>query len=152
MSEETTETIEETETKDVPKQLREALKRSNDENAKLREQVMAKAFTDLGLDPTTGLGKAVSQVYDGDTSFEALAKFALEEYGHEAPAAPENAEQAAAVLSGQAQLDAASTGAGSVTPPTQQDQLATAEAEGDYDTAMRIKGQRIAGWFEGGPE
>lgn len=151
MSDEPTETTEETKD-DGPKQLRDALKREKETTAKLREQVMTGAYGELGLDPTKGLGKAIAREYDGETSLEGLAAYAKSEYEYEAPAAPENTEQAAAVLGGQAQLDAASTGAGSVTPPTQQDQLAKAEADGDYDTAMAIKGQRIAGWFEGSPE
>lgn len=147
----TTETTEEVKDKDVPKQLREALKRSNEENAKLRETVMSSAYAELGLDTQVGLGKAVSQVYEGETSLEALTKFVRDEYSYEAPVVPDNPETAG-ILAGQAQLDTASEGAGSVTPPTQQDQLAKAEAEGDYQTAMAIKSRTIEGWFQDSPE
>jgi hypothetical protein len=49
----------------------------------------------------------------------------------------------------QNRLDEAAVGSGSVAAPTQQDELAKAEGRGDYDTAMKIKGDQIARMLRG---
>jgi hypothetical protein len=37
--------------------------------------------------------------------------------------------------------------AGSIPAPTRQEELAAAEAQGDYRKALDIKGQEVASWF-----
>jgi hypothetical protein len=48
-----------------PKQLREALKKSQAEVARLQSQAMTDAYAALGLDPEQGVGKAVAVTLDG---------------------------------------------------------------------------------------
>lgn len=142
------ETTEDAPKGDAPKQLRDALKRANAENTKLKSQIMAGAYEELGLDPTTGLGKAIQKEYDGDTSVEGLAAYADNEYGYKPPVGTDHPE-AGVITTQQAQLDAAAQSAGSVTPPTELDALAKAEAEGDAATSMAIKGNQVARMFQG---
>ena len=150
MDEATTETeiTEDAPKGDAPKQLRDALKRANAENTKLKGQIMAGAYEELGLDREAGLGKAINKEYDGETSLEALAAYAQAEYGYAPPVGTDHPE-AGVITAQQAQLDAAAQGAGSVVPPTELDALAKAEAEGDAATSMAIKGNQVARMFQG---
>lgn len=143
-----TETTDEAPKGDAPKQLRDALKRANAENTKLKGQIMAGAYEELGLDRESGLGKAINKEYDGDTSLEALTAYAKDEYGYTPPVGTDHAE-AGTITTQQAQLDAASQGAGSVIPPSEADALAAAEASGDVATSMAIKGDQVARMFQG---
>ena len=63
-------------------------KAMREENKSLKEklevfeaQAKVSVFKDAGLDTTQGIGKAISQVYDGDLNVEAIQTFAAEEYG-----------------------------------------------------------------------
>ncbi len=144
MAEETTETT----TEETGGGLRRQLEATLAENKQLKADKLAGSFKEIGLDPTTGLGKAIAQVYDGETSTEALAEFAETEYGHTAEVVPETHPQAAAINQGQAALDQVGQGAGSVPVPTQADTLAKAEAEGDYQKTMAIKSAQVADMFQ----
>lgn len=144
-----------------PAQLRDRLQRSEDdlqaaqaeierlkadsgqEVAVLEEQIRAKAFEDLGLDPEHGIGRAAAISYGGPA--EGLAEFVGQQFDWFGP----EPLATAGILSAQGQLDEASTGSGSVSPPSRDDVLAQAEAARDNDETMRIKGAQIASWFEG---
>ena len=140
MSEEVETTPEaEPEAKGLRSQLEAALSENKDLKAKDRDR----AFADAGLDITKGVGKAVYKEYDGDMTKDAILGYAAEEYSHEAGEG-EVHPQAEAIATGQAALDQVGQTAGSVVPPTQSDELAKAEAEGDYATTLAIKGQRVA--------
>ena len=61
------------------KQMRETIKRKDDTIADLeaklasfQEKEMDSTVKNIGLDPTTGFGKALKQVYKGDVNNEAL--------------------------------------------------------------------------------
>ena len=125
--------------KGLRKQLNEAHKEINDLNTK----VLAPAYDKLGLDTKSGLGKAIAKEYKGEASFDALAKFASDEYGHVAPENSGDHPDATAIAAGQAQLDAAGNVSGSIAPTDQLTDLAKAEAEGDWATAMRIKADQV---------
>ncbi len=133
----------EVDTKDTGKGLRAQLERQVADNAKLRTQLLDRSYKELGLDPTKLVGKAIAEKYDGDPTTEALATFAKDEYGYEPPAPEEQHPQAQQIALAQASLDQVGQTAGSVVPPTQQDQLAKAEAEGDWQTAMNLKAQQM---------
>ena len=140
MSEEVEETTQsEPEAKGLRAQLETALSENKDLKAKDRDR----AFTDAGLDITKGVGKAVYKEYDGDMTKDAILGYATEEYSYEAGEGVVH-PQAEAIAQGQAALDQVGQTAGSVVPPTQSDELAKAEAEGDYATTLAIKGQRVA--------
>ncbi len=149
--EETTEVVEE-EQKETGKGLRAQLEKTlagskakDDTIADLTTRILSGAYEQLNLDPTTGLGKAIAKEYDGDASFDGLAAYAKEEYGYEAPAVDEQHPQAQQIAQGQAALDQVGQTAGSIVPPTQQDALAKAEAEGDHATSMAIKSAQLEG-------
>ncbi|GAG27024.1 unnamed protein product [marine sediment metagenome] len=146
MADETTETSEVEEPKaeqSGPKGLRDKLAQVEAENARLRAGAMTSAFKDIGLDPEMGLGKAIAKEYKGETSLEALTAYAKDEYGHVAPADPTH-PQAQTIVQEQQRLDQAAVGSGSVVAPSQSDELATAEAEGNWQKAMTLKGNEVA--------
>ena len=145
MTEETTDTGTEEETGGG---LRRQLEATLAENRTLKADKLSGSFKEIGLDPTTGLGKAIAKEYDGEISTEALAAFADSEYGHKFEAQAETHPQAQAINQGQAALDQAGQTAGSVPTPTQADVLAKAEAEGDYSKTMAIKSAQVAEMFQ----
>lgn len=129
-----------------PKQLRDALKRSQDEVTRLRAIAMSSAYADVGLDAETGLGKAIAKEYKGDPTTEALAEYAKDEYGYIKPVG-QNHPQGEIIVNEQARLDAVSAAATSIAPPSEGEALAKAEAEGDWETTGRIKAERMARMF-----
>ena len=134
---ETTETAEETSGGGMRKQLEASLARTKELEAKER----VRAFTDAGFDVETGMGKAISQVYDGEVSKEAILKFSSDEYGHTpstAETVPPPHPQAAQIAVGQAQLDAVAGVAGSVAQTTRSERLAVARQTGDSNTEAAI--------------
>ena len=145
---ESTQTVEDAPTGDSKpeeaKGLRKQLNEAHATIAKQRTDILTPAYAQLGLDPETGLGKAIAKEYEGAASFDALAEYATKEYGHVAPEASPDHPQAAAVNLAQAQLDQVGEIAGSIAPVNRDDALAKAEAEGDYATTLAIKGQQVA--------
>ena len=99
------------------------------------------------MDTTTGLGKAIAKEYDGDMTKDAVLEYASSEYGHVAGETQQHPE-AEAIATGQAALDQVGQTAGSVAPPSREDVLAKAEAEGDTRTTMAIKSQQVAEMFQ----
>ncbi len=144
MDEETTEVAEKTDKPEEAKGLRKQLNDAHAVIAKQRTDILTPAYSQLGLDPTKELGKAIAKEYEGEASFDALAAYAKAEYGYEhTPVDPAHPD-AVAIAQGQAALDQVGQVAGSVVAPTQGDVLGKAEAEGDYATTMAIKGQQLA--------
>lgn len=135
---------------DDPKGLRKQLAEAHQTIKQLRQKELDRAFGAVGLDPTTGLGKAIAKEYEGEASPEALAQYAKDEYGFEPQQATEN-PIAGQVVAGQAALDAAGQHAGSVPLPNETDELAAAEAEGNVGKAFAIKSNQMASWFGGKP-
>ena len=132
-------------------QLEKQISATKDEQAKnavLRTQLLDRSYTELGLDPTKLVGKAIAERYEGEPTTEALATFAKEEYGYEPLPVEAVHPQAQAIAQGQAALDQIGQTAGSVASPAEGDVLAKAEAEGDYATTMAIKGQQVADMFQ----
>ena len=151
-NEETTETTEET-PKEEPKGLRATiekqsgqLKDKDAEIAGLTTQLLAPAYEDIGLDPSTQLGKAIAKEYTGAPNVDALAAYAKEEYDYVAPETrQEQSPESQVIAQGHDALDRIGQTAGSVPlSPTDGDTLAEAEAKGDYATTMQIKSQQMA--------
>ena len=145
-TEETVETPDpEAKEKSEAKGLRGQLENALKDNKKLRSTILTEAYVKLDLDTETGLGKAIAKEYDGAASFDALAAYAKDEYGHEYTAPVTEPVTNEAITQGHAALDQVGQTAGSVpVSPTDGDVLAKAEAEGDYETTMAIKGQQMA--------
>jgi len=147
MGEETTETVEEP--KSEGSGLRAQLEKTLAENKVLKAEKLTDGLTAIGLNEKNGLGKAIAKDYGGEYSKEAIAAYAREEYEHTFDAPPATTPQAQAINTAQAQIDAASEGAGSVPiTPTGAEALANAEAEGDYKKTMAIKSNQIANMFQ----
>jgi murein DD-endopeptidase MepM/ murein hydrolase activator NlpD len=142
---ETTETTEDQVT-ETGKGLRAQLEASLSRERELKARILNEAYAELGLNPEVGLGKAIAKEYEGEASKEALAAYATQEYGYTPPIA-EDSPIAGTVQHEQARLDAVQQTAGSIPAPTRQEELAAAEAQGDYRKALDIKGQEVASWF-----
>lgn len=132
----------ETPSADGPKELRDALKRKTEEAAGYRGTLMKGAYDELGLNPETGLGKAIAKEYEGDPTADALGEYAKNEYGYEVAEAPENTK-APAITEGQKQTDALNSESESITPGSESEALNEAQAKGDYATAGAIKASQV---------
>ena len=75
----TTESIDDS--TDGIKQLREEYKKLKAENKEFKANAMNNALSSLGLTADKGLGKAVTKLYDGDVSVEAIKEFVAQEFG-----------------------------------------------------------------------
>ena len=146
MDEATTEATEQTEEVEGsgPKQLRDALKREKEKNARLTSIALGNAFKQVGLNPEKGLGKAIAKEYEGDPTAEGVAEYAKTEYDWEVPEGTVNAE-AAERRDKQATLEAVESKTvpvkSSLTPKEAERE---AQEAGDFDLAGRIKAQRLA--------
>ena len=143
-----TKTVIEPDTPESGKGLRSKLEEALAEVKQLKAEKMVGEFKEAGLDPTKGLGKAIAKEYDGEISKEAIQEYARSEYDWEPPVVEEPNPVAQAIAQEQAALDQAGRTAGSVVQPNQADLLAKAEAEGDYQATMNIKGQQVAQMFQ----
>tara|TARA_R100001594_G_scaffold24357_1_gene47795 strand:- start:1053 stop:1553 length:501 start_codon:yes stop_codon:yes gene_type:complete len=76
----TTEEVED-ESTDGIKQLREEYKKLKAENKQFKANAMSSALSSLGLEPDKGIGKAVTKLYDGDLTVEAIKEFVAQEFG-----------------------------------------------------------------------
>ena len=127
------------------KGLRKQLAEAHQTIASQRTDLLTPAYSKLGLNPEVGLGKAIAKEYDGAASFEALAEFAQTEYGHVAPEVQPDAHPQAETIHAEAdKLDKVAGSAMSVVPATPADELQQAEADGDYQKTLAIKGQQVA--------
>ena len=139
---ETAEAEKPTEAKGLRAQV-ESLSRENRElKVKERDGIIA----GLGLDKGTGIGLVLVEQFDsGDLSLDAIAETATGKYGHVVPTAPDPVHpQAAAIQAGTERLEAIEQTAGSIVVPTKADELHQAEADGDYQKTLAIKGQQLA--------
>ncbi len=127
------------------KGLRKQLNEAHETIASQRTDLLTPAYQKLGLNPETGLGKAIAKEYNGPASFDALAEFAQTEYGHVGPELdPDLHPQATEIHAETDKLEQVAGAATSVVPPTKGDQLQKAEADGDYGSTLAIKGQQLA--------
>jgi len=69
------------ESTDGIKQLREEYKKLKAENKQFKAQAMTNALSQIGLEADKGLGKAVTKLYDGDISVDAIKDFVAREFG-----------------------------------------------------------------------
>lgn len=151
MAEEITEVGESpTEPKDEAKGLRKQLNAAHADLAAYKERDKERAFQDAGLATDQGLGKAIYKDYTGELTSEAVREYATAEYGWESSTEPTNLA-AQHIEQTQQRIDQVSVNSGSIEPPTRQGVLAEAEAEGDYQKTLSMKGQEVAAWFQGPP-
>lgn len=138
--------------------LRHELAELNAANEVLAEKVGSKrtayALKEAGFDPTSGPGKAIAQLYDGDPDPEAIREFAAAEFGFQpAPTGddvPVTPEQQRA--QGEDRLRMISAGVLPVRDLTDNDKIAQAEAAGDWQTVGRLNAQKLQRLRRGIPE
>jgi len=142
-----TETTEVQTDPDEPKGLRKQLNVANEKLRVANAREMSRAFDEVGLNTDSGLGKAIAKEYEGEITPEAIAAYAKEEYKWEGTTVSEHPE-AQTIAQGQAALDQVGEAAGSVPlAPTEGQTLAEAEAKGDYQKTLAMKGDQVASWF-----
>lgn len=129
-----------------PKQLREALKRSQEEASGYRTQLMSSAYQEVGLNPNEGLGKAIAKEYDGEPTSAALAEYAKTEYKYESEVTPEN-EKSTQIAAGQTVLDKVDAVSIHTTPKTEMEELAKAQSDGDLTKQGQIKANQLGKMF-----
>ena len=81
-------------------ELRAEFKKLKAENKELRTSAMTTALSSLGLEADKGIGKAVSKMYEGPVTVDAIKQYASEEFGlgdSEAAAEPQTEEEASVV-------------------------------------------------------
>ncbi len=71
------------EDKEGPAELRAALKREQDANAAMRDELIESRLVAIGLTQESGLGKAIAKEYDGSLDQEAVTAYAAAEYSWE---------------------------------------------------------------------
>lgn len=121
--------------------LRAQLEAALAENKALKQERLGDAFAKAGLDPNTGLGKAIAKEYDGEASPDAILAYAQSEYGWEPDTQPTIRNE---ISTEQAKLDSAAITAGSIAPDLSTNEaLAKAEAEGNYALAGALKAQLL---------
>ena len=65
-----------------PKGLREQLKKETARRKEAESQLVGLTLSELGLDPSQGLGKAVTQLYDGKVETESIKEFVAKEFNY----------------------------------------------------------------------
>ena len=124
--------------------LRKQLEKALAQNKANETIIRSAAFEAAGIDTSKGLGKAISQVYDGDPTKDAILEFASKEYDHvPTPVGQQPHPQAAQIALGHAQLDQMGNVAGSVEQTTRRERLATAQVEGDFAAQGRIQSAQM---------
>jgi hypothetical protein len=125
--------------------LRKQLEAALAENRELKVEKRDDILSGLGLESNSGLGLALAEQFDkGELTLEQIASTATEKYGVIPPAATPAADpRVAQIAQGQQALDGVAQAAGSLAPPTQQDQLARAEAEGNTDATLAHKSAQL---------
>lgn len=63
------------------KQLREEYKKLKAENKQFKANAMNNALSSLGLQADKGIGKAVTKLYDGEVTVDAIKEFVSQEFG-----------------------------------------------------------------------
>jgi hypothetical protein len=69
------------ESTDNIKQLREEFKKLKAENKQFKATAMNSALNSMGLSADKGIGKAVTKLYDGDVTVDAIKEFVAQEFG-----------------------------------------------------------------------
>ena len=133
------------------KQMRETIKRKDDAIADLeaklasyQEKELDSTVKNIGLDPTTGFGKALKQVYKGDVNNEALLEFAKQEYGYEAEGVaaqetPQPAQDTAVQSDARARVEALGDSSQSIVPQDASELLQKVTDSGNTQDSIRAK-------------
>ena len=137
-------TVEETQENNAIKQMRERIKELESVEKEYKSVQMANAIKDAGFDPDTGAGKALKDLYKGELQADAIKEFASQYGWGDAPAEPTQEElQRQRVVSGQDNLDTVIEASVPVEPVGLDDQIAQAQADGDWATSSALKADKL---------
>ena len=144
----TKETAEETPEGDKPKDeakgMRAQIENLSKENRELKADKRDGIISGLGLKADEGIGMVLVEQFDkGDLALDGIVK-ASEKYGHVVPEVqPQQNPMAGQIAQSQQALDNIGQTAGSIAPPTDNEQLAKAEADKDFNTTIAMKSAQI---------
>ena len=128
----------EEEPKETGKGLRTQLEKALAENKDLKADKLETSLQGVGLSVDAGLGKAIAKDYSGELTPDAVAAYAETEYGYKRP--EQQHPQAQQIVTEQARVDQVAQVTVPVTSTlTEAQQIAEAEAAGDFDKAGAIK-------------
>jgi heterodisulfide reductase subunit A-like polyferredoxin len=137
-------TVEEMQDNNAIKQMRERIKEIESAEKELNSVKMANAIKDAGFDPDNGAGKALKDLYKGELQADAIKEFASQYGWGDAPAEPTQEElQRQRVVSSQANLDTVIEASVPVEPVGLDDQIAQAQADGDWATSSALKADKL---------
>jgi hypothetical protein len=137
-------TVEETQDNNAIKQMRERIKELESVEKEYKSVQMANAIKDAGFDPDTGAGKALKDLYKGELQADAIKDFASQYGWGDAPAEPTQQElQRQRVVSSQDNLDTVIEASVPVEPVGLDDQIAQAQADGDWATSSALKADKL---------
>ena len=126
------------------KQMRERIKELETVEKEYKSVQMANAIKDAGFEPDTGAGKALKDLYKGELQADAIKEFASQYGWGDAPAEPTQEElQRQRVVSSQDNLDTVIEASVPVEPVGLDDQIAQAQADGDWSTSSALKADKL---------
>ena len=142
-------TVEEMQDNNAIKQMRERIKELESAEKELNSVKMANAIKDAGFDPDNGAGKALKDLYKGELQADAIKEFASQYGWGDAPAEPTQEElQRQRVVSSQDNLDTVIEASVPVEPVGLDDQIAQAQADGDWKTSSALKADKLKALLE----
>ena len=143
MENEVENTVEETQDNNAIKQMRERIKELESVEKEYKSVQMANAIKDAGFDPETGAGKALKDLYKGELQADAIKEFASQYGWGEAPQPTQEELQRQRVVSSQDNLDTVIEASVPVEPVGIDDQIAQAQADGDWQTSSNLKADKL---------
>ena len=126
------------------KQMRDRIKELESVEKEFKSVQMANAIEDAGFDPESGEGKELKDSYKGELEAKAIKEFASNYGWGNAPAEPTQEElQRQRVVSSQDSLDTVIEASVPVEPVGLDDQIAQAQADGDWQTSSNLKADKL---------
>ena len=126
------------------KQMRERIKELESVEKEFKSVQMANAIQDAGFDPQSGEGKALKDLYKGELEANAIKEFASNYgWGEVPPQATQKELQRQRVVSSQNSLDTVIEASVPVEPVGLDDQIAQAQADGDWQTSSNLKADKL---------
>ncbi len=146
MENEMNETVEEGQDNNAIKSMRERIKELEAVEKEYKTVQADNAIKEAGFDPLSGQGKALKDLYKGELTSDAIQQFAQEQYGwtSESPTKPDSqAAQKSRVVTSQESLDTVIEASVPVEPVSVNDQIAQAQADGDWSTSSNLKADQL---------
>ena len=136
-------------------QMRETIERQTAEVKELKGQLKTQAFEAAGLDPSKGIGELLANAYDGDFTKEAVVEFAKSkevEVTTDAKTDPANlSPEQKLITAGQKRIDEAHSQSDPLTStPSIDDDIAKADADGDFKLGIRLRNAKQLGREQSG--